>query len=144
MNESHSLTFIVRRHVCVAQRKTINCRRKREGGILRARCRRGKIQAGPKKIEFALSRYGPWGSGDVRRHIPAKMPPLGLPAHFMTYALRTNFAPIHGTPRRLGPMEFTFTTGTAFAVAALVAIVAIYFLWVRKLGKKPESTEKVG
>jgi len=62
----------------------------------------------------------------------------------MTYALRTNFAPIHGTLRRLGIMEFTFTTGTAFAVVALVAIVAIYFLWVRKLGKKPESTEKVG
>jgi hypothetical protein len=41
-------------------------------------------------------------------------------------------------------MEFTFTTGTAFAVVALVAIVAIYFLWVRKLSKKPESTEKVG
>ena len=41
-------------------------------------------------------------------------------------------------------MEFNFTTGTAFAVAALVAIIAIYFLWVRKLGKKPDSPEKVG
>jgi hypothetical protein len=41
-------------------------------------------------------------------------------------------------------MEFYFTTGTAIALAALVAIIAIYFLWARKLGKKPESTEKVG
>jgi hypothetical protein len=104
--------------------------------------RQGPIR--PGKIDFAPSRAGAKGSGDVRRHIPTKMPPLGLPAQFMTYALRTNFAPIHDTPRRFGPMEFTFTTGTAFAVAALVAIVAIYFLWVRKLGKKPESTEKVG
>jgi hypothetical protein len=41
-------------------------------------------------------------------------------------------------------MELNFTNGTLIAVAALVAIVAIYFLWVRKLGKKPESTEKLG
>ena len=40
-------------------------------------------------------------------------------------------------------MEFNFTTGTAIAVAALVAIVAIYFLFVRKLGKKAETPEKV-
>jgi hypothetical protein len=41
-------------------------------------------------------------------------------------------------------MEFNFTSGTLIALAALIAVVAIYFLWVRKLGKKPESTEKVG
>jgi hypothetical protein len=43
-------------------------------------------------------------------------------------------------------MEFNFANATFLIVplAALVVVVAIYFLWVRKLGKKPESTEKVG
>jgi hypothetical protein len=42
-------------------------------------------------------------------------------------------------------MEYYFTnTGLLIALAALIAVVAIYFLWVRKLGKKPDSTEKAG
>jgi hypothetical protein len=40
-------------------------------------------------------------------------------------------------------MEITFNMGVVFALTAVVAIVAIYFLWVRKLGKKAEPTEKV-
>jgi hypothetical protein len=105
------------------------------------------VMEGPSRPKESILRLPAVLSLDSRRGrkpIPKKIRTRAHPRHFMNYASCTNIAPNHDTLRRVGLMEFTFTTGTAFAVVALVAIVAIYFLWVRKLSKKPESTEKVG
>lgn len=35
-------------------------------------------------------------------------------------------------------MEFSFGIGTAVGIMSVITIVAVYFVWVRKLGKKQD------
>ena len=54
---------------------------------------------------------------------------------FVTYACHTALAQIRD-PREV---VVTFQIATAVAVMGLFTIIAVYFLWVRKLDKKEEN-----